>query len=253
MSHSNDGDLWKLDQHSASLRCGPLTATIDATHPERGLQQINFRSVAPNWKMLSLTAEDARQWPATIAENYLRGNDFVATYETSKTWPYAPQIYWRIQPSSRSPGILVSIGLLVSVQTQLLDTHPLVNAMSTLPSADAHIISLCDDGEANADEISTTQRRYNSEWGDCCLLRRLPDCGISFAEFMPATDFRRLHVSSEPNGLCSSRWELFSDFLEKGVIRKAQLQVALLDIGNDIEVAAEWCRKIRAQPLPLTT
>lgn len=248
-----DGELWKLDQHTATLRCDPLTAIVDADHPERGLQHINFRSARPDWKLLCVTATDARQWPATIADNYVRGSDLVAAYQASNDWPYAPQVYWSAESSTHNPGVLASLRLLVSIQTHLLDTHPLIEVASQLPSDDTLLLAVSEEGEVHVDAIANQQGQFDSRAGDCGLLRRLPGSEISFLEFMQASDFQRLHVALDANGACRSRWELFAEFLEKGVIRKAQLQMALVTREKDVELASNWCRQMKSRPLPLTT
>ena len=52
--------------------------------------------------------------------------------------------------------------------------------------------------------------------------------------------------------MCSSKWELFSEFLEKGVIRRARLQ-AMFVPEDDVQLVAECCQSIAERPLPLTT
>jgi hypothetical protein len=70
---------------------------------------------------------------------------------------------------------------------------------------------------------------------------------------MPASDFQRLTVEFDSDSGCRTRWELFAEFLEKGVIRRARLQTALLDRQHDLEAAAVCCRRFHERPLPLTT
>jgi hypothetical protein len=48
-------------------------------------------------------------------------------------------------------------------------------------------------------------------------------------------------------------WRLFSEFLEKGVIRRARVHAAILPRQNDLEIAAACCAAIDRLELPLTT
>ncbi len=50
----------------------------------------------------------------------------------------------------------------------------------------------------------------------------------------------------------SAKWELFADFLEKGVIRRARVYGVLLPREDDIELALECCAAVQQIPLPLT-
>jgi hypothetical protein len=85
-----------------------------------------------------------------------------------------------------------------------------------------------------------------------CLLRRLTGTNVSYAEIMPASDFRDVLVNRASNGVCDTSWELFADFLEKGVIRRARLQAVFLPRQNDVVKAAKLCQEIDCRPLPLT-
>jgi hypothetical protein len=87
----------------------------------------------------------------------------------------------------------------------------------------------------------------------CGLVWRLPGGRLSYAEIMPTSDFRQISVRREPTGDCQSCWELFAEFLEKGVIRRARLQSLFLLRENDVQLAADCCRAIERRPLPLTT
>ena len=76
---------------------------------------------------------------------------------------------------------------------------------------------------------------------------------MSYAEIVPASDFRELTVQHDKDGTCQARWELIADFLEKGVIRRTRLQAAFLPRERDVQLAAACCRHFAARPLPLTT
>jgi hypothetical protein len=87
----------------------------------------------------------------------------------------------------------------------------------------------------------------------CCVLHRLADLPISYAEIMPPSDFRELSVRSDVGGGYRTEWHLFADFLEKGVIRKARLQSAFLPRQNDVQLSLICCAATERRPLPLTT
>ena len=55
-----------------------------------------------------------------------------------------------------------------------------------------------------------------------CILRRFDDQPVSYVEIMPASDFRALVVRPGTHDQPFAEWQLFADFLEKGVIRRAR-------------------------------
>src|SRR4029453_1124571 len=114
---------WQLEGDAASLSCGPLTGRVDADG--RGV-----RFTVATWQgELSdafgvLISAGPGPRPAVIegAERYFRGEDFVATYAKSAEFPVAPHFYWRA--TLHEPAAAVQIEMIMSVQTDLLDSNP---------------------------------------------------------------------------------------------------------------------------------
>jgi hypothetical protein len=239
---------WKFNRPIAELRSGSLVAKVDVTQPQLGLHEVCMHSCSATGNLLSLSSGSSIVWPAGLSDAYVRGGDLVATYSPGSGWPYAPSIYWRVE--SRDSA-LAAISLLVSIQTDLLDTHPLVHASSQLPAEEMLQLSEGEQGEIAAVAVKgrRTIRPTSSASG---ILWRLAGGKISYAEFAEANDFRQL-VVDHTDGDCRSEWELFAEFLEKGVIRRARLHAAFLPRENDVALAAELFRSLGSRPLPLTT
>jgi hypothetical protein len=153
-----------------------------------------------------------------LVEQYARGNDLVASYAASDTYPFGCQVYWSVG----SCGEGLSLELLVSVQTDLLDTHPVVHVAGPQPlgSSDTLVV--------DGDELLAATT------GDAMLV---------------------LGVHPSDGGECDraaeNRWQLFAHFLEKGVIRRARLFAALVP-AHDPSLAREAYRQFLRKPLPLT-
>ncbi|MEX0599465.1 MAG: hypothetical protein WD205_02405, partial [Rhodothermales bacterium] len=135
------------------------------------------------------------------------------------------------------------LSLIVSVQTDLLDSHPQIRVTTRL-AADELI-------EHRA--LSIEHPASSIEHPASCLLWRLAGGKLSYAEIVPESDFRQLTVERDADGVASVHWDLFAEFLEKGVIRRARIQGAFLPRQDDIELAAACCRAIDRRALPLTT
>jgi hypothetical protein len=148
---------------------------------------------------------------------------------------------------------LGSLSVLVSLQTHLLDTWPRLSIDSLLEAEEAFFLTGCAGAFGNVKSIGRGEHRFQPTAQSCCVLRRLVGLPVSYAEIMPASDFRELTVRYISDGACQTSWELFADFLEKGVIRRARIRSVFLPQMDDVANAESLCREINEQRLPLTT
>jgi hypothetical protein len=248
---STDADFWKFQHPVAKLRCGSLVGQVDTSTPQLGLQHISVRSQSIAGSLLSLTSGVAAAWPAALADAYVRGNDLVATYAPTVDWPYAPSVYWRVDSIGSDRNTLAALSLLVSIQTDLLDTHPLVRVTSQFAAEEVLLLGVGESGTSSAVPVRGRQT-IRPATSPTAILWRLPGGKLSFVELAEPNDFRQLIVE-HTGGVCRSEWELFAEFLEKGVIRRAQIHAAFLPRENDVALATKLCRDLASRPLPLTT
>jgi hypothetical protein len=257
--------IWKVDDSRAELRCGLVSGCVDLSHPELGLHEpaISDRSfsgsilaVAPSIVGLQVSKENAVEVPAAnlwrVGDSYVRGGDLVATYEPRNDWPYTTQIYWSVMQSDSLEGVLSSLSLFVSMQTHLLETWPRLCVHSRLVADETLRLTDVSHQGSGVETVDEGRHTFQPIGKACCVLRRLTGTNVSYAEVMPASDFRQVLVSRASNGACDTSWELFADFLEKGVIRRARMQAVFLSRQNDIANAAALCQEIDRRPLPLT-
>lgn len=258
-----NSQIWALANSAGRLRCGQINARVNVAHPQQGVHDVHLGNVDLGGFVLGLRRTDgkssssaklatlAREWPLPVAEVYVRGADLVASYKPSADWPYSPQIYWRANAFHSVRGALASISLLVSVQTDLLDTYPLIGAASDLPAAELLHTTWTRGKQVNWDGASPGDNI--APRGDVmCVLHRLAGAPLSLAEFLPSSDFQSLRITSNTNRGCDATWTLFADFLEKGVIRRARLYAAFLPRESDLEIAAKCCEAVEHIELPLT-
>jgi hypothetical protein len=196
------------------------------------------------------TSNDA--WPGQPVDAYVRGNDLVASYAPTSDWPYSPQISWSVDTLASIEALLGSLSLVISVETQLLDTCPRFTLNSQLPADEVLQVIPAASRNARAVKIRAGgEQVVLPQAGPCCLLWRLRGENISYAEIMPPSDFRQLAVRHDC-GEAIARWDVFGDFLEKGVIRRARLAAVFLPRENDVELSAAYCRETERRPPPLT-
>ena len=251
--HAQVAELWTLEERIGRMHRGALAAQVDLTHPHLGLHEIRWEAAPLRGRLLALTPSNADSlWPAKLADAYVRGQDLIATFAGTDDWPYAPQVYWSIEPAGSRDAVLAALSLVVSVQTNLLDTHPHIDVSSRLPADELLCLSLVGDDVRVAAQIAR-EPAIDPRARARGLLWRLPGGRLSYAEITPASDFHQLSVIRHESGEFQSRWELFAEFLEKGVIRRARLHSLFLPRENDVQLAAESCRTLQSRPLPLTT
>jgi hypothetical protein len=255
---------WRLDGGVCVLDGQAIAGRVDVSHPERGVEDVRVSGYGVVGERFCVyraaetatppegSIRGALSWPLAVAESYIRGPDLVASYQASIDWPYSPQIYWRADPLDSVRGVVGSVSLLVSVQTHLLDTFPRIVVGSAIEAADA--IQLSGDEEKPSERATihgefTTQ----SSTGVCGILWRLNGSPFSYAEFMPASDFRTARAWRQDDGRYRVEWQIFAEFLEKGVIRRARVYGVFLRREDDVQSALACRHAIERESLPLTT
>jgi hypothetical protein len=144
------------------------------------------------------------------------------------------------------------MSVLVSLQTHLLDTWPRIEIFSQMPCDEVFYLDAEGETRLAADDSSREHAfQPASEW--CCIVRRVANTTMSYAETMPATDFCKLRVTAGDQHSPRVQWSLFDDFLEKGVIRRARLQSMFVARAGDLQTARECCTRAERKELPLTT
>ncbi len=246
--------LWALSGTLAQLHCGPLTGHVDVAHPNLGLQQLTHERTVIGARPFRATRASnglaKNEWPLPLTDVYTRGPDLVASYGPTDDWPYAPIIYWQANPLTVIDGVCASLSFLISVQTHLLDTHPRI-CVGTEVDCQEQLRFFWADGERSEVVPFEPNGTIDPRGTMCGVLRRLNN-GLSYLEIVPTTDFRKAQLATKSPGHSQLVWQLFAEFLEKGVIRRARIHAAILPRKNDIELAAECCAALEQVPLPLT-
>jgi hypothetical protein len=243
---------WRIEGNAGQLRCGPLTGCVEADG--RGV-----RFLAATWRGVSCEAIGAlitagpgpRPQVIEVQEQYVRGCDFVVAYARSADYPVAPQFYWR---ATHHPAhSAVQIEMIVSVQTDLLDSRPEASVNSfALQSRLFHASRLRADAFCEVGESKTLSRTAGGPLAEELFVFRHEPLGVSYAQLVHPSDFvaAELQLAEGRPPLVSV--ELFPDSLEKGVIRLARICGWFLPAENDLAVAVELAKQFLAEPLPLT-
>jgi len=243
---------WTLEGDIARLSCGPLVACVEA-------DGVGVRASVSTWQgapadafgLFVTAGPGPRPARIQVQERYIRGHDYVVTYAKADDYPVAPQFYWRA--AYHAPLRAVQLQLILSVQTDLLDSRPEVSLTSfALESRLFHASSL-DAGaftEVPSSDAATQLEAAASR--EHLFVFRNQRLGLSYAQFVHPTDFVAAEIRAEPSRPRLVVATLFPESLEKGVIRRGRISGWLLPPENDLAAAAQLARQFVDEPLPLT-
>ena len=171
---------------------------------------------------------------------YIRGADLVARYQPTSDFPFRTEVYWRWHAAPTA-----GFSIIISVETDLLDTYPEVIVRSRID---------CDSLQtfvANTDAPNKQFQPSQADQADAVLFASQPAWlqAIHPSDWAEAVYFPETTAESTAPAFA---WSLFSQFLEKGVIRRARLAAFLLGDGADHAAASAAYANFASQPPPLT-
>jgi hypothetical protein len=241
--HAHRKSVWQLEESVATLRTARLHAVCDLQDPAAGFDSLHPR-IGRLWQIATPFHETD---PRPFVEAYVRGDDLIAGYGASRQFPFATQVYWRLMHDNNDT---LRMACIVSVQTDLLDTHPMMEASSELPASEVLLVSTDD---SNAQAPTTLPSFVPPEAGARLVLVRIAGVDFTYAEAIDPSDFCGVKLSRSDTAGARITWRLFSHFLEKGVIRRGRLCSMLVPRKDDMQHAAHSFREFLASDLPLTT
>jgi hypothetical protein len=254
-------NAWLLEGHIARLQLSRLTAIVDVLRPAAGLRiQFADESRSDRWGLLGVGLPDRRA-AADMAsvDCFVRGDDLVATFEETAEHPLRAQIYWRMlqreMPAAGDISPIAGIELIVSVQTHLLDKDPALSVSSRLPRGSVRRLADVESGRFDAVEpVQGGTQSFTPLSGYGCLIARLPESSLLYAEMVHPADFQRTDVELTNSDRQAISWThcLFPQHLEKGVILRSRICGFFFRADASDAVVAAAYREFAASPPPLT-
>jgi hypothetical protein len=252
MAMTDSAVTWRHEDAVAHVTCGPL-------HGRIGIDALGTRFSLKSWLGQAINGYSVlgTEGPATKSDSpeevafndsYVRGRDLILRLAKRSPFQFDPQVYWRV--TAHYEYRAVQIELVLSIQTDLLDSEPEWR-VSSLPIHGQcfHAARLSPDGFA---ELPIDHKELAFERSQSCehlFLFRNPTCGVSYAEMVHPTDFVCANLVTAAWSLTSS---LFPDRLEKGVIRRGRICGWFMPAENDLETAVKLAREFVDEPPPLT-
>jgi hypothetical protein len=241
--------LWNIDQQTATLAVGSLTAQIALDAPERGLQGITL-SGEPFEHASLLGVDDgdsSKQTAIRLEDAYVRGNDLVADYAFGTAGPKL-RVYRNAASDPAAPDV-VALSLTASLRTDLLvDERPLVYSRTAIPTETVQRLDAA--GTVHTLHLTSEPTDFSNDETVATLL----SCpgNLIYAEMAHPDDVRQSSLTRGQDGAAKLGHELFTERLEKGVIVRARVLGLLLPRNDDtISQIAERYRDFAAMQPPL--
>jgi hypothetical protein len=242
---------WTIRETQAHLSLPHIEVGIDLAHAGAGLSDLAI-SGAPqgNVSLLQVDAPNLTSGSSAYKpiDTYVRQNDLVATYEESQGHRRRLQAYWRAIESTPELTAATILELVVSVQTDLLDSQPAMCVASQFPTGE--YLQFADTGENEPVQID--HPLGDSHAG--LLLVRPAGSDVSFMQATHPADCSDIQISTQDAdaSLLEVRHPLFAEQLEKGVIRRSRVRVAILPRSGDLALAFASFREFAASEPMLT-
>ncbi len=249
--------MWHLDPSSARWESARFSAAMELAFPSRGLQAITWDGAALADAALMQVTVAARggERAERIEDAYIRGSDLIVTYAEASDSVVRPQVCWRVvhQPHAAS-GVVLEV--LVSVQTQCLDSDPRVQVTSVLPGREWMLLT----GGAAASDCRPVgwpdASPHTVDVAAACqaLLARLPASACSYGHILTPSDLVHAQLSWDAARRATAlETTYFAGRLEKGVLRRARSRAVLMPRAGDAELLVELLLGTVATAPPLTT
>ncbi len=245
--------MWELDDRAASVQLAGLTAQVNLHEPHKGLHNVvaHGESMPCAGVLQTRIGDKPSGWNDELVDSYVRGADLVAVYAPVAQRNINSEIYWRaIQYEDLET---VGVEIIASVQTNLLDSDPRMTIGSTLPRCD--ISRLSDAIEPRFEHVTATDvKPLVLDSGVGLILFRLAGAAYSYIEMIHPADFSAAELrecTSDEERICS-KFRIFDEPLEKGVIRRSRVCGMFLAREGDEQVAVECYRRFVDSAVPLT-
>ena len=209
---------WSIEGKTATLSDSAWRWRVDLAHPNAGVS-LEGPTKSP-WQLMAI--HPVPKHACQIDDQFARGSDLMVRYGQSEKDQFAFQLDFRAVPKSELGSAASGFDVWLSVQTQLLDAHPILEI-----------------GHPNA----------SGGWHSTASLQTCQGSAGFAAIMIHPSDLAQTELLDATTG----KLRLFGNFMEKGVIRRGRLRCLIhstvlpsADLQNAYERFAE-------SPLPLTT
>lgn len=211
----------------------------DLASPSGGVSVSSVRDKTAHWSVFQLHPQPHHSFQ--IEDSFLRSHDAVVRYAQSERDQFGFQVDLRQVPTAELGGFDFGLEVWLSVQTQLLDTHPKFLVDFGAPAGSWTAVA---ESALNRDASETT---FPS--GHFAAMDNSSASG-HVALLVHPTDTAQTKLIS--SAAASTKLELLGSFMEKGVIRRVKLRLLIARSQQTSSSLAEAYTSFIGSPLPLT-
>ncbi len=243
--------VWSLSKSSATGVTKNSKIELNPSAPQQFARFFTAANDTSCWQFGAITPLPRHAMKAR--EIYVREQDLIAHYLQSPDDNYAFQLDWQLLPVRRP--FVGGVELWISIQTNFLDTEPLLEVSCLSPDAQpwemySHQNLTVQDHSGSAD-VASPATSPAAVHPAAMVCNAKPGTNCTGLWMIEATDQENSQLSSAPVA-AELRVKLFGHFMEKGVIRRARMRFLLSEANvGKAEIAAAYTEFI-ASPLPLT-
>lgn len=243
---------WRIHRGHAAVEWQDYQLHLEPHCPQEG---ISLKHPSVDQPQRLFTAPNVEVFAGEILDPYCQGNKLVVPYPCTDKRIFGGELSWRVRPfslldfsgieneavpelspqqdeeSSESEPDTLTVELVYSTQTNLLDTHPRQELKSVVNGEAIEYFAM-DQGRLDSCRVSDPFV--------ACLIRR---SGISTLLTSMPSDLESCSVEFRTRAskevLATLTWKLVVDFLEKGVIRRFRVFSANGQNPDSLLAAAE--------------
>ena len=250
---------WTLRGQLAEFVAGEFCCTLDLANPAAGLR-VTAPKLPRALELFKLNLPNIAV--ADIAgrlDAFVRGDDLVANYEETPQPRFRTQVYWRRRSHVTAQPSL-AIELVISMQTELLDTQPALEVISSVVGE----LAVCDFSVSpRMEPVNATSGEIRKLHGEGKPAAFLTKCGGDWSYFEAAHPLDSEECVVRVASTCDQsresrqavfelRHRLLAHRLEKGVILRSRILGALFPPPGGLQPASKAYAEFANSALPLT-
>lgn len=248
----NPSAIWKLTDTQATANWSVEQTDVSLNVPTDSLDQGGTMTLGD--AAVSLFAMEQPEGQGQSQEDiYVRGHDLIMMFSGDND-PFDREIYWRMRgvddeaaDEEAADDSLQSLEVIFSLKTDLLETwpDPLFNVTVAMESA-KHFVASGDLTDATRAWVESPENAV----GQLMLLTLKNGCRLAVGVFPSDHEALRLEPAGEQTKI---QFDLQTDFLEKGVIRRTRLFACPGSSGTSDAALLEQANQFLNSEIPLTT
>jgi hypothetical protein len=191
-----------------------------------------------------LTTGAAERYFAPLSEAYVRSGTLISTLPQDKDHAFGIGITQMVLVADEHKLVLETV---VAVQTSFLDAHPTIDLVACGVDGEVHgLVERPSDSNPVSLQRVITQAQHPPA---ATRFIRSAHVGSAYLLLSPAD---RAAASRQADQADWTSYRLLSEFMEKGVIRKARFWTCVWAATPDLSHLQEAYNELIQQPLPLT-